>query len=187
MGFDTPPSEGAPTDAPYLTSSSDPDLSNETVVGNPENVPDFTEDGNSPKSVSGQNSITYTLASSWDVVRIFVSFTDNAGSPNTPDLTVNGDTGSNYTWWDADAAPNSQTSHVANVANILSNGTGRGVWIMGGRWEKSWTWSKDTGDEFASGKAIRANNRNVSSPLDSFTLDSGQSTDYTVEVYGRNI
>jgi len=116
MGFDTPNGGGgAPTDSPYLTSGADPDLSNETVVNSPENVPDWEEDPNSPFDISGSVSSQFSLADSYTAVKMIWT---NGGTVNlTLSVEVNGDSGSNYTFIDLGGTQTTGAVAFSNVSN----------------------------------------------------------------------
>ena len=156
-----------------------------------DNVPgsDFvwTQDDNSPKTVTNTTNISYTLASSYDQVRVVVQLTSSGFFSS--ELTVNGDTGTNYS--SIDQAGNISTgssSFSINVNEAPQKDTYS--FEMTGRF----------GDEFYVGQAnvteisgsIISGGKNdaISSPLSSFTISEGASTaadEITVNVYGRDV
>jgi len=63
----------------------------------PQNVPDWTEDENSPFTGSNQQEHTYTLSSTYDVVRVqFERFQNTSGADQAMDLRINGLTSVDY-------------------------------------------------------------------------------------------
>lgn len=145
----------------------------------------WTEDGNSPFTVTGANSISGTLASDYDQVLLALKSTDTNGNGNNVSMQVNGDTGSNYDNFDVTGAETSGASswpnivtHGANITTttaILVNGFNGGLGI-----------DNLYGTTVASA-THKGSNFNVSAPLDSFTFDRGAPTDFTVEAFGRDI
>lgn len=179
MGFDTP-GGGAPTDAPYLTSSSDPDLSNETVVNNPENVPTWTEDGNSPLSISGATSGSITLASSYKAVKVIV--VDTGQNNEAMGMRVNGDTGANYDYVALDGTLTTGASQFDGV--VTTQETDGQVMQLAGDWGANFNaffGQPSTNNS----RALSGENANITSPLDSIELRGAASNvDVTARVYG---
>lgn len=182
MGFDTPGGGGgAPTDGPYLTSGSDPDLSNETVVTSPENVPDWTEDGNSPITFAGATSKqTFNLNQSADAIEIIVL---SSGGNDTLELQVNGDTNANY---DFISVGGTQTLGADGFGNVVRATSAPGARIgLSGRFDgRLGAWAVRGGA--STGGFSQGRNTNVSSPISSisFTPENANSVDLTARVYG---
>lgn len=152
------------------------------ITTNPSAV-DFEEDGNSPFTATGQNSITATLAESYNYLLAFVEIVDNSGTGNNPDVQVNGDTGANYTYRDNSASQTSGASSWEAIAGMSDNSTVRLPFIFreGPGRVTMQALGLDGGTIFWAGK-----NGNVSPPINSITIKRGVSTDFTVELYGRN-
>lgn len=148
---------------------------------------EWTEDGNSPATASAATSITYTTASAWDLLKIYLKFTDQAGNQTNPWMEIEGVTTADYIYVDNSGAQTAGASNLPQVAAIPANGGARRLMFMqaagGEPTVEVLPKAGNTGD--------LDNGRLVSSQFDGqvnqFTFDRGQSTDWTVEVYGRNL
>jgi len=122
MGFDTPSGGGgAPTDGPYLTSGADPDLSNETVVSNPENAPEWTEDDNSPFTATSATSITASIADGADAYLVFLEATDVDGAGTNGDMQVDGRTSTDYRYVTKGGTQTTGDTSFPNIPVMASN------------------------------------------------------------------
>jgi len=186
MGFDTPSGGGgAPTDAAYLTGSSDPNLSNETVVSNPENAPDWTEDGNSPFTASQAATLDATLADSPDVILGYLE-TVGGGSVD-PNMQVNNDANSNYRYITFDGSLTmADTAWDFAPGTTVGTGTGRFSFTMAVDASNGVTYQPLI--TTAGTSILSVGNNESQSTLDSIQVNSGDnSTDFTMELYGRSI
>jgi hypothetical protein len=187
MGFDSGGGGGggAPTDAPYLTSSSDPDLSNETVVTNPENTPAWEEDANSPVTASSANQAQISLSSAYDIILVQAFLDDQASSSNNADVTV--DTVSSG--YDYVVAGGTETSGASAWQNVVPMGPGRQAhasFILSGRFSGP-TGIRTFLSAGKSGVLLTGLNTNPTSPLDSIVIDRGAATDYRIRAYGVEV
>lgn len=187
MPFDTGGGGGgAPTDAQYLTGSADPDLTNETVVQNPENVPNWTEDGNSPQTATGVASNTFTLNGTFDIVQCWVQVEDQSGSTNVLDLRANGDANANYAFISNGDGSTSGATEVQTIGAIAGNDTDFERFTVSGRWANDWQGGKPLSRPSGS-QAVGWNNGSLTSPLDSLTIVGDGAFDIAWVVYGLDI
>lgn len=152
------------------------------------NVPNWVEDGNSPLNHSGSSAAAYTLASSYDFVRVFVSNIDGASSSNFQlELTVDGDTGANYDYRSIDGSLSSNASSFPAAAARSGGETGA-IMNLTGRWVGACGFASMP-MEFSGAVAFTGRNDNIGSPLGSFTLTqaSGGNWSADIEVFGVNI
>lgn len=146
----------------------------------------WTEDGNSPFSMSSTDSATYTLASTWDVVNVLFVDDSSSTAQNQMDLRVNGNTGTGYDTrlWSGNSSSDSF------IKGVLHTGWGEGCqMLMSGTWGTDFQVGIQGGGEASNGtKAIAGINRDVGSPLDSFTIfdDAAGNASLTARVFGLN-
>lgn len=184
MGFDTGGGDtGAPSDASYLTSTGEPELSNETVVENPENTPTWTEDGNSPFTAAGVTSTTVTLADSFDLFKVTLEATDQATTNGFIGVQVNGDSSTNYNNTDQSGSQTIGEDRFREVLFIGSGTTEVGLFTVTGRWGGGCRLGLPLTNS-ALGELQAGNNGAVSSPLTQFTLLRASSFDVEGRVYG---
>jgi hypothetical protein len=152
-----------------------------TVTTSPGGI--WTEDANSPQTVSA-NSVSVTLNSAWEFVSIFITAEDTATSSAVVDMTVNGDTGSNYDYVARSGTETTSASAWENLWDSVGTGAGRFQLLISQTREGLGITNLGGG----SGTSYLAigENRAVASTLNSFTLSRGAGTAWTVEVYGRN-
>jgi len=192
MGFDTPSgSTGAPADGPYLTSSADPDLTGATVVDNPENIPAWVEDTNSPASGTDTASVTLTLGETFDVWRVVIDITNESTSAETLGMRLNGDTGSNYTVLSTGGTKTSSSSRFP-IANLSAGGDGIATYTVDGRWANACGihGGGATDRQNPDGNTEAGDNVGITSPLDSITVLNANATtnvSATIEAYGKDI
>ena len=141
----------------------------------------WTEDPNSPLTISGSNSGSITLSNTYDEVLLIIK----SGSGNQWVATrCNGDTGTNYRYVDVSGTV---TTGASEINKIISPGVAAGqIVTLTGSWSERFGLS--TANHWVgSGSAVAGNNTGVTSPLDSLTfVDIGGGTfDLTIEVYGR--
>lgn len=212
MGFDSEPSTGAPTDAQYVTLATDADLSAERTLnagtllsltdngagGNATldsnaaaaNVPDWSEDGNSPFTASGAGTLSGSLSGTYDFVMLLVhDIHGDSSNSEQLELTFNNDTTSNYFYTDTSGTRTSSASHWDMDGGVTpSNSAGTtGKLILSGRWTKRF-YGGFTGGAIDNASLVRGLHTALTSPLDSFTLQwsSGNITG-RVEAYGKDI
>lgn len=187
MGFDTPSGGGgAPTDAPYLTESDDPDLSNETVINNPENVPNWTEDPNSPFEATGVNSATFSLSKSFEFWALYVKVDNNTTGGAEVDVRVNGDTGTNYNYVDHGGGQTTKDDRFANVMAFNNEGSKQARDILRfGQAKGRLAMSATTG--WSGGVSFEAGDHEQETDLSSITLMRGESSDFRMEAYGQDL
>lgn len=143
----------------------------------------WTEDANSPLTISSSSSAQYTLNGTYDQVMLIVSNDSSTNSPDI-DLRVNGDSGTNYSTrlW------NGNTSSDSFVKAVLQGtyAAGATIW-MSGQWDSNWTCGVMGGAGGGNNThAVGGSNASVASPLDTFTLldDAATSFSLTVNVFG---
>lgn len=144
----------------------------------------WTEDGNSPFTASASNSISCSLSQTGEAYLIFVEATDNAGSGNNLDMTVDSDTTANYDHFNNAGTRTTGASNLPTVMFGSSNSTVRAQ-------------LKVTENDFGSyvnnlgvggGSGQFRNGEYDGGPVStSFDFQRGVSTDWTVEVYRRNV
>lgn len=151
------------------------------TMSTPSGSGQWTEDGNSPLSISSSSSGSISLASSSEIVKVVVESAGN-GSVDV-DMRVNGDTGSNYSsrFWDG------STSSDSFVKAVLQPRTAEGsVFYCSGQWSGQWGMGKVAGGPASVGQiAIGGSNNNISSPLNSveFLDDAANSFSLTARFY----
>lgn len=147
----------------------------------------WEKDSNSPATLSGNSSYSYTLGGEYDQVLVVISNYDTS-STSFEDIrfTVNNDGGTNYRSRDVDGSSSTNMSSVG-LGDVDTSYNTHGHILMTGRWDTSFGMSVQLAIWDENG-AIRAFNDNVSSPLDRFDLDegTGENFDMTLEVYGRD-
>lgn len=150
------------------------------------NVPDWSEDGNSPQTSTGVGSDTYTLSGTFDIVHASIFVEDVSGSGNVIDLRWDGVSTSSYHYVDSSGATTSSAQQVDRITNLGGNFSkafdlwfsGRGSQeISGGKLP-----SRGTGSD-----AVGWHNQSTSQPLDSITVIGSGSIDIAWSVYGRDI
>jgi hypothetical protein len=149
----------------------------------------WTEDGNSPSSLSGSSSYTFTLADTFDVVLISIMDFDFSGDPGEQlSMQVNGDTGSNYNRRGGDGGFTSgETNWPLEVLSTSNSVRSQGniVLEIDGRWNKNVRMGNHKA--FSSNNTEYGINLNVTSPLDQFSLFSGGTNfSATLTVLGRD-
>lgn len=154
--------------------------------GGGSNVPDWTEDGNSPQTENGANNSKYTISTKRDIYKVFVTASDQATSNNDLSMIVDGDTGSNYDQIDYDGTTTTNASDTGPLLSMQSGATQHIIVTMVGNWGVDWRLQNNTYGRVA-GAVFVSRNTNISSPLDSFTVQRGASTDWEIEVFGRDI
>lgn len=94
-----------------------------------QNVPNWVEDPNSPFTGSGQQAHTFSLADSYDLVRVQIAKVENTGgSGQAIDLRINGETGSGYDYALSDG---SQVQNDTKFPVTDDTGFGRGDKLSG--------------------------------------------------------
>lgn len=154
------------------------------TAANP-NVPDWVEDGNSPATASAANSVSITLASSYDEVMVFATAVDQSGTDADVNMQVNGDTGANYRFVDQGGTRTTGASSFAEVAQGAANQKTvvQAVLSAHAGGIKVGSLARDDATSSLQG----GSNVNVVPPVDSVTLSTGASTDWVLEAFGRNI
>jgi len=151
------------------------------------NVPDWTEDANSPGSATNVGSFTFTLAGTFDVVRCYLKISEVAGSVQVLNMQVNGDTGANYRYRTTRGTLTTGDTNWDTIGFLRSNNTNRFIVDLEGRWGNRIEMGNCITGE--SNVILGASNAAVSSPLDSITVfgNAGNITVDSMEVYGRSI
>jgi hypothetical protein len=189
MGFDTPSGGGgAPTDAAYLTGSSNPDLSNETVINNPENIPDWEEDANSPDSATGVSNFTYSIGSSFDQYLKFVEITAG-GNRAKIEWRVDGDTTANYRELATGGSLSTGADSWQDIANDIESGAEQSYqFVYTPAFNGKIAITPVTTGPF-SGLSVAAGLDGSQMPPSQWTVfePSGNTFDIKTEVYGRDI
>lgn len=144
----------------------------------------WTEDANSPLTVSASSTGTITLSGQYPTVKCIIESDTSATAGSDIDLQINGDTGANYATrlWSG----NSSADSFVKAAFRTGFGAGTEI-IMSGEWGTNWSCGfMGGGDAGINGKAIAGSNTNVTSPLDSITLmdDAANNFSVTMSVYG---
>jgi len=172
------------TDGQVPTSDGAGNLAMEAVVGN---EPDWTEDGNSPFSVTSTEDPTYTLASSYDLIWVLIGDIDGMGGGATLGLQVNGDTGTNYNYLSADGTQTTASDKIAIEESVSASRSLTGWISMTGNAAES---------NFGVHSAIPATGATTDGlqygvkepttfPINQFTFTTGgSSVDVTARVYG---
>jgi hypothetical protein len=148
----------------------------------------WTLDGNSPDSFTNVTSATYTLSGTYDIVRIVYRVDDASGSGNDLGLYFNGDTGSNYDYYDLTGTKASSDSRLALTRT--GGDTGFKSYVeLSGRWNKQVAVQNGPALPFSPPVAFDTGRYLGASPLDSFTVEDADSNgfDATFEVYGADI
>jgi len=134
---------------------------------------------NSPLVIDRVDSGTIQLNNVWASVKLVIVDSDN---PANVELTVNGDSGSNYDYRTSGGSFVSDSASVAVTRNA-DDAIGAEVHING-------IWNNECiidlrNNGVLSNTTIAARNRNVTSPLDSITVQSVANFDnFRVKVYG---
>ena len=156
------------------------------------NVPNWEEDGNSPVTQSDTDSVTYTLGSNYDVVKIFVKF--GAGPfATTARLQVNNDTASNYDYVEMDGTTTISENSWELQTQLQNDYSGDdpAVFTLAGRWEGAATVGQSELNIGGTNSPMQAgSNTAVASPLTQFTIFEGSSDNWesvTIQVFGRDI
>ena len=159
------------------------------------NVPDWQEDGNSPKSVTNTKNITYTLSEPYDLV--LVHFRVSLGEENfNAGVRVNGEDGANYSGFDVrgDFVSDEESFFVAQLGGFGYDGPRSTMFIIEGRSQEGDISITPIGpigsdsDVLARGEC----GADVGNTLTDFEILSrvdsdGDVDDITVNVYGRNV
>lgn len=144
----------------------------------------WTEDANSPLTVSASSSGTITLSGQYPTVKCIIESDTSATAGRDIDLQINGDTGANY----ATRLWSGSSSADLFVKAAFRTGFAAGTEIiMSGEWGTNWSCGfMGGGDAGINGKAIAGSNTNVTSPLNSITLmdDAANNFSVTMSVYG---
>lgn len=154
------------------------------------NVPDWSEDGNSPVSESGAATASITLADAYDEVMLRLD--ETTGSVNTTQdlqLLVNGDTGTNYFQRDSDGGSGASNTEFAlgSSGDPAARGLSGSLLLLG-RWGGEFQLSHGTVSRGSRASLLHGSNGGVTSPLDSLTLQWSDGTiTTTFEVFGRDI
>lgn len=143
----------------------------------------WSEDANSPLTISASSSGTITLSGQYPVVKVIIESDTSSTAGNHMDLRVNGDTASNYDT----RLSGSTTSADSFVKAVFETGFGSGTEIiMSGEWSTNWSCGVSGGTSGGDTSAVHGSNTNVTSPLDSITFvdDAANNMSITASVYG---
>lgn len=151
----------------------------------------WTEDPNSPASFSGSNSYTFTLSGEYDKVRVNLHNLQNATSNNDSlTLRVNGDSTTNYAERQTDGTTSTADQQWA-IANLNSGRETPLVELtLTGRWpNRLKIHNRPMVGPTLAGLVHWGEQTSVTSPLDSITLLSFQSNNFSVDVeaFGRDL
>ena len=173
------------------TSQGDGTLAPETIETH------WSEDANSPQTVTGSRSVTINLAETYDEVLVSVLIRNAiGGTVATPHkLTLNGNTNSVYDRVDVDG---SVTTGITNIdfgnQNISDTYRVFGSFIISGRFESSNANIRPIGGGVADrsgtdiGGSLSFAEADVTSPLNSVTISNDNfDFDMVLQVKGRNI
>lgn len=154
------------------------------TTGEP-NVPDWTEDANSPQVDTGVTSSTYSLSSTFDHVLILVQLENKTSNTVATDLRINGDAGNNYDARFVDGSSASGQDGIPSFIRVPGGAAQTKTWTFPGRFSGRFQagFSPASTNSFA---AVAGVNANVSSPLTSVTLADaiGNNFDIRWQVYG---
>ena len=159
------------------------------------NIPDWQEDGNSPKTVTNTKNITYTLSDEYDLV--LVHFRVSHGEENfNAGVRVNGEDGANYSGFDVrgDFVSDDESFFVAQMSGFGYDGPTSAMFIIQGRSREGKIAITPIGpigsdtDVLARGEC----SADVGNTLTDFEILSrvdgdGDVDDITVNVYGRDV
>jgi hypothetical protein len=150
------------------------------------NAPDWKQDGNSPKTVTGQTSISYSVANPSDELFVFVEAVgDDSGTTFAVGAQVNGNK-SDYSYVNFRGTVTTTVSQIEVVATSTSNVVRAAFKLLDGADEG--LGYKSAGATVDSGGALQGSNTTVSPPISNITLkDPGaRSGDWVIDVYGRD-
>jgi len=151
----------------------------------------LTADSNSPWTGSSTTSLTATLGDTYDIWKVNVELSDQSNSSSFIGVRFNGDSTSNYTYYDVTGSES--TLDRWQAGQVESGGAIKGTFWTPGRW----TGSYGTGQ--APSIATQASNSSLvdgqghhsglSSPLNKITVVrlDGNNMDVSIEAEGRDI
>jgi len=149
------------------------------------NVPDWTEDSDSPQTATGADSITVSIGDPSDVNWCYVKASDNNSSADNADVQVNGDSGSNYKAVNQAGTTSNGNTSFPNVVPFVGNA--EVVFVFQLNTARSGVGLRSLVADSAAGATVAGVNQAVSGQLNQFTISRGASTDFTVEVFGRDV
>ena len=152
----------------------------------------FEEDPNSPHQISDADG-EITIANEYDIVKLSLSFNNESTSSSTIRMTVNGDSGDNYTVAAVDGSISDRSE--AQIASITGGQVVSMDVNMTGSWDSDGGWSlwggpgpcMDSGDSNVVAQSV--GNTNVTSPLDTINIFAPFFDNWsaTVQIFGRDI
>lgn len=154
----------------------------------PKNVPNWTEDDNSPTTVSGASNLSYTISGTYD--QILIALHDIRGDSSTSTdlaLTLDGVT-TGYRHFNSDGSKTTTSGSVALIQSVTSTDMSMtGTILVAGRFSNSSCGiTPNIGLEDPG--AISGAATDVTSPVDSFKLEWGNGNiSGAVEVFGRDL
>jgi len=152
----------------------------------------WLEDGNSPKTVTNTNSISFTLANTFDIVRVFLRVELDLNRFQAR-LRVNGDSGSNYNFTDrlGNVTPGATEIPVTFFSEGTSGDEYYTTFDMSGVFGSEWHYGRASPLSNGGLNAINGSNDGISSPLTDFEVFDDQRdsnpNEITVEVYGKRV
>lgn len=154
------------------------------------NVPGWTEETGSPYTATGGDSaqsITPSGLDAFDMYLVFVKVADREDIGNPVDMQIDGETGNNYQAILMDGTKNTGLSELGNVYQISGNNAGVFSFILShGAGQDGHMYRSRTGNMLENfvdaGRQL-----NTSWPPSQFTLDRFVDSDWTVEIFGRDI
>lgn len=150
------------------------------------NQPDWSEDSNSPKTASGANSISFSFADTLDVSMIFVKAVDAASTTSNISVTsLNSTTTSGFEYKDDSDTLTTGAGSISALAAV-QNGTTTHI-ILKGYADGSVPTIETETQTLATGKPVVGAQTNASGTVDEITFDRGESTDWTINAYGKVI
>jgi len=147
----------------------------------------WTEDANSPKTVTNTSSISYNPNTTFDLYKIFVSV--DSPDRTLAKLTLNNDSGNNYDYYTTNGNKTSDDDKFFIGTLTDSNGgiASFSCSIMG-RWGGYAGISIDGPYPARVGAVTFGSNDNINSPLSTFEFDmDGVKNKIVLEVYGRDV
>lgn len=143
----------------------------------------FTEDANSPLTISGSDSGSITLDGTYDVIRCIFISDSSSTTGNGIDLQVNGVT----TGYETRLSGGGQSAD-SFIKRVFLSGYSVGTEIMmAGSWDTNWALGIDGGEcPTVNNTATKGANTSITSPVDSITLldDAANNFSVTVRVEG---
>lgn len=143
----------------------------------------WTHDGT--ETVTGVTSNTYTLAGTHDAVYVLFQVENTSTVGAQIDLYFNGETAGNYNHINTSGTETSGDTTIPQILHPTDGGHSVGHFWVDGRWTAYLRGG--TTQRVGNNRTQGWHNNTVTSPLDTFTLESAESFDLSVDVFGRDL